>query len=128
MSDSRLVTWAARSYFDELLEAGVRIFEYGPRMLHTKAFVADEEVCIVGSANFDNRSFRLNFELSMMFRDRQLTGELAGFLSRRWRRRARCASTATARCGARACPRRWRGSPHRCCSASGTWNRAPAQR
>lgn len=82
MSDSRLVTWAARSYFDELLEAGVRIFEYGPRMLHTKAFVADEDVCIVGSANFDNRSFRLNFELSMMFRDRQLTSELATFLAR----------------------------------------------
>ncbi len=82
MSDSRLVTWAARSYFDELLEAGVRIFEYGPRMLHTKALVADDELCIVGSANFDNRSFRLNFELSMMYRDRTLTGELAGFLAR----------------------------------------------
>jgi len=82
ISDSRLVTWAARSYFDELLEAGVRIFEYGPRMLHTKAFVADDEVCICGSANFDNRSFRLNFELSMMFRDAQLTGELAELLSR----------------------------------------------
>ncbi|MEE7548391.1 cardiolipin synthase [Xanthomonas sp. Kuri4-1] len=77
VSDSRLVTYAARSYFDELLEAGVRIFEYGPRMLHTKAFVADDEVAIVGSANFDNRSFRLNFEVSMLFRDRPLVGALA---------------------------------------------------
>ncbi|NEK65901.1 MAG: cardiolipin synthase, partial [Xanthomonas perforans] len=50
VSDSRLVTYAARSYFDELLEAGVRIYEYGPRMLHTKALLADDEVCIVGSA------------------------------------------------------------------------------
>ena len=82
LSDSRLVTWAARSYFDELLEAGVRIFEYGPRMLHTKAFVADDEVCIVGSANFDNRSFRLNFELSMMYRDRALCAELTAMLAR----------------------------------------------
>ncbi|NEL42999.1 MAG: cardiolipin synthase, partial [Xanthomonas perforans] len=41
VSDSRLVTYAARSYFDELLEAGVRIYEYGPRMLHTKALLAD---------------------------------------------------------------------------------------
>jgi cardiolipin synthase len=76
-SDSRLVTLAARSYFDELLRAGVRIYEYGPRMLHTKAFIADDHLSIVGSANFDHRSFRLNFELSMMFRDKALTGELA---------------------------------------------------
>ena len=84
-SDSKLVTWAARSYFDELLAAGVRIYEYGPRMLHTKAMLVDDDMAIVGSANFDSRSFRLNFEVSMVFRDagvageleRQLTGEFA---------------------------------------------------
>jgi cardiolipin synthase len=81
ISDSRLVTYAARSYFDELLQAGVRIFEYGPRMLHTKAFLADDEVCIVGSANFDNRSFRLNFEVSMLFRDGGMAGELSRLLA-----------------------------------------------
>ncbi|MCC4587869.1 cardiolipin synthase [Xanthomonas sp. NCPPB 1067] len=80
ISDSRLVTYAARSYFDELLEAGVRIYEYGPRMLHTKALLADDDVCIVGSANFDSRSFRLNFELSMLFRDQTVAAELAGMI------------------------------------------------
>ncbi|MCD9085196.1 cardiolipin synthase [Stenotrophomonas sp. SY1] len=80
LSDSKFVTLAARSYYDELLEAGVRIFEYGPRMLHSKAFIADDETCIVGTANFDHRSFRLNFELSMMYNDRALTGELAALL------------------------------------------------
>lgn len=75
-SDSLLVTLAARSYFDELLAAGVRIYEYGPRMLHTKAFIADDHLSIVGSANFDHRSFRLNFELSMMIRDKAVTAEL----------------------------------------------------
>lgn len=79
-SDSLLVTLAARSYFDELLAAGVRIFEYGPRMLHTKAFIADDHLSIVGSANFDHRSFRLNFELSMMIRDKAITGELEQLL------------------------------------------------
>jgi len=69
-SDSLLVTLAARSYFDELLAAGVRIYEYGPRMLHTKALLTDDELCLVGSANFDHRSFRLNFEASLMLRDR----------------------------------------------------------
>ena len=81
MSDSRLVTYAARSYFDELLQAGVRIFEYGPRMLHTKALLVDNDVCIIGSANFDNRSFRLNFEVSMLLRDRTKGRELAALLA-----------------------------------------------
>ena len=76
-SDSRLVTFAARSYFDELLEAGVRIYEYGPRMLHTKALLCDDDLAIIGSANFDHRSFRLNFELSVLFRDTALAQRLA---------------------------------------------------
>lgn len=79
-SDSWLVTLAARSYFNELLEAGVRIYEYGPRMLHSKAFIADDDTCIVGTANFDHRSFRLNFELSMMYTDRTLTRQLDAIL------------------------------------------------
>ncbi|MEO6102813.1 MAG: cardiolipin synthase [Pseudoxanthomonas sp.] len=76
-SDSRLVTYAARSYFDELLAAGIKIYEYGPRMLHTKALLCDEALAIIGSANFDNRSFRLNFEISMLFRDRVIAATLA---------------------------------------------------
>src|SRR5690606_6415338 len=75
-SDSRLVTWAARSYFDELLAAGVRVYEYGPRMLHTKALLVDDDLAIVGSANFDSRSFSLNFEVSMVFRDAGVTADL----------------------------------------------------
>jgi len=76
-SDSKLVTLAARSYFDELLKAGVQVYEYGPRMLHTKALLTDDDLCIVGSANFDHRSFRLNFEVSMMLRDRDSCASLA---------------------------------------------------
>lgn len=74
--DSRLVTLAARSYFDELLEAGVKVHEYGPRMLHSKALLCDDDLAIVGSANFDHRSFRLNFEVSVLFRDKALAAEL----------------------------------------------------
>ena len=77
MSDSRLVTLAARSYFDELLAAGVKVYEYGPRMLHTKALLVDEDVAIIGSANFDARSFRLNFEVSVLFRDTGVATALA---------------------------------------------------
>lgn len=80
MCDSRVVTYATRSYFDELFLAGVKIYEYGPRMLHTKAMLCDDDLAIVGSANFDHRSFRLNFEVSVLFRDRGVTTALAGML------------------------------------------------
>lgn len=77
MSDSRLVTWCVRSYYDELLAAGVKVYEYGPRMLHTKALLVDDAVALIGSANFDHRSFRLNFEVTMLFDDAGVVDRLA---------------------------------------------------
>ncbi|MEO6104081.1 MAG: cardiolipin synthase, partial [Pseudoxanthomonas sp.] len=76
-SDSRLVTYAARSYFDTLLAAGVKVYEYGPRMLHTKALLVDDDLCMIGSANFDSRSFRLNFEICLLFHDAGVATTLA---------------------------------------------------
>jgi cardiolipin synthase len=64
-SDSKLVDMAARSYYDPLIKAGVRMFEYQPRMLHSKVLIVDDAFAILGSANFDNRSFRTNFEMSI---------------------------------------------------------------
>jgi cardiolipin synthase len=82
MSDSRLVTLAARSYYDELLAAGVRVYEYGPRLLHSKALLVDDDLAIIGSANFDHRSFRLNFEVSLSFRHAGVAAELAQLVER----------------------------------------------
>lgn len=79
-SDSRVVTAAARSYYDELLAAGVKVFEFQPSMLHTKALLVDDDIVLMGSANFDNRSFRVNFELSVLLHD---TG-IAAALERVW--------------------------------------------
>ncbi len=62
-SDQPLVDAAARSYFPELLAAGVRIHAYGPPALHAKTMLVDSDAAIVGSANLDNRSLRLNFEV-----------------------------------------------------------------
>src|SRR3546814_3954722 len=78
---SRRVTLARRSYFDDLLAAGVKVYQYGPRLLHTKALLVDDEFALIGSANFDNRSFRLNFELSMLFHDGTIAAELAALRS-----------------------------------------------
>jgi cardiolipin synthase len=75
-SDSIIVSAAARSYYDQLLASGVRVYEYQPRMLHTKALLVDGDTCLLGSANFDHRSFRLNFELSLLLHDTTLAAEL----------------------------------------------------
>ena len=79
-SDSLIVSAAARSYYDDLLTAGVRVFEYEPRMLHSKALLLDEDLCVIGSANFDHRSFRLNFELSLLMHGRELASTLEASL------------------------------------------------
>ena len=76
-SDSKLVTAAARSYYDRLLSAGVRVYEYGPRMLHSKALLLDHDEAIIGTSNFDTRSFALNFEIVMLFRDAGVGARLA---------------------------------------------------
>lgn len=75
-SDSRLVTAAARSYYDELANAGIRIDEYGPPMLHAKVLVVDERIAAVGSANFDNRSLTLNFEIMAAIYDVEIAQAL----------------------------------------------------
>ncbi|MFO0736750.1 MAG: cardiolipin synthase [Labilithrix sp.] len=64
LSDSLVVTAAARSYFDDVLAAGARVFEYQPTMVHSKTIVVDDFFAAVGTANMDNRSFRLNFEVT----------------------------------------------------------------
>lgn len=65
-SDNLVVTLATRSWYDDLIRAGVRIYEYTPRMLHTKTLVIDDDLSFIGSANFDYRSFYLNFEVSVL--------------------------------------------------------------
>ncbi|MCH8921709.1 MAG: hypothetical protein IIA67_01020 [Planctomycetes bacterium] len=85
-SDWRLVQWAARSYYPELLASGVRIFEYQGGMVHAKNIVLDEDVSMVGSANLDIRSFRLNFELSCFVKDVALNEELSALFERNLQR------------------------------------------
>ncbi|SEA08002.1 cardiolipin synthase [Variovorax sp. YR216] len=75
-SDSLIVSAAARSYYDELIAAGVKIWEYKARMLHSKTLVVDDNCAMIGTANFDNRSFRLNFEVSAVIYGPTLTGAL----------------------------------------------------
>lgn len=75
-TDQIVTLWVARSYYQELADAGVEIYEYGQGMLHSKVVVIDETWAMVGSANMDERSFRLNFELTTLLYDSALAREL----------------------------------------------------
>ncbi len=75
--DSKIVTAASRTYCDTLVKAGIVVFEYGPPMLHAKTMIVDDTVAVVGTANLDNRSFRLNFEVAAAFYDRGVIDRLA---------------------------------------------------
>jgi len=72
-NDDFAVGAASRSYYADLIEAGVRIAEYQPGLLHTKSVTVDGEITLIGSANMDCRSFALNFENNILLRDRATT-------------------------------------------------------
>ncbi len=76
-SDWRIVDAAGASTHDQLISAGVRIYLYGPPLVHAKTAVIDDNLAIVGSANIDDRSMKLNFEASAVFYGGPLVEELA---------------------------------------------------
>jgi cardiolipin synthase len=75
-NDSLVVGLASRSYFRQLLAAGVRIHEYPGGLLHAKIVSIDGQAAMIGSANLDRRSFELNFESSLLAADGDFVGAL----------------------------------------------------
>jgi cardiolipin synthase len=75
-NDSWIVAAASRSYYVDLLDAGVSIHEYVGGLLHTKSLTLDGEVTLIGSANMDRRSFDLNYENNILFCDTRLTTDV----------------------------------------------------
>jgi cardiolipin synthase A/B len=66
LNDSTLVAWSSKSYYQDLMNSGVRIAEFHGGLLHTKSLLIDRRIAIFGSVNFDQRSLRLNFEISLI--------------------------------------------------------------
>ena len=75
-NDDFAVSAASRSHYESLLEAGVKIFEYGKGLLHTKSLTLDGEITLIGSANMDRRSFDLNFENNILLHEQATTAAL----------------------------------------------------
>ncbi len=76
ISDSKLVNAAARSYYGDLLDAGVEIYLYKKGFVHAKTMVTDSKLAVVGSANMDYRSFELNFEVNTFVYDTAIATSL----------------------------------------------------
>lgn len=76
-NDSMMVQWASRAFYTELLEAGVKIYEFDGGLLHTKSVVIDDQFCLVGTVNMDMRSLWLNFEVSLAVEDKEFTEQMA---------------------------------------------------
>lgn len=75
-SDSKLVNAASMAYYGELLSSGVEIYRYKKGFVHAKTIVTDSKTAIVGTANMDNRSFQLNFEVNAIVYDKGIAQEL----------------------------------------------------
>jgi cardiolipin synthase A/B len=76
ITDAKPVKYASRQGYQRLLDAGYEIYEYEPTMMHVKAMIVDGLWSVIGSANFDNRSFELNDEVTIGVADRDLAAAL----------------------------------------------------
>ncbi|MFD2914556.1 cardiolipin synthase [Psychroserpens luteus] len=75
-SDSFLVKWNVRSYFEDLLASGVKIYLYPDGFLHSKVIISDDALTSIGTANLDIRSFEQNYEVNALIYDSKITKEL----------------------------------------------------
>jgi cardiolipin synthase len=80
-SDVPFTYLAGRSYYPDLLSGGVRVFEYLKGTLHSKLWLFDDDLSVVGSANLDTRSFRMNFEISCWILARAVNERLAALFA-----------------------------------------------
>ena len=77
IADQHLVFYAQRSYYDELLQSGVKIWLYqAPTILHSKFIIVDDAISVLGSSNIDMRSFSLNLEVSVLLASPPVVKEL----------------------------------------------------
>jgi cardiolipin synthase len=75
-TDVPVALWAARSFYGELIDAGIEIYEYPHGVLHSKIATVDNRWAILGSANMDVRSFRLNYEITALIYDEKIATRL----------------------------------------------------
>ncbi|MFL5527121.1 MAG: phospholipase D-like domain-containing protein, partial [Gemmatimonadaceae bacterium] len=75
-TDVKTAWYAGRTYYERLLEGGVKIYEYQPTMMHSKSMVVDGMWTSIGSMNFDNRSLSFNDESQLLALDRHVGAQM----------------------------------------------------
>jgi cardiolipin synthase len=81
-SDSAVVDWCVRSYFQRFLRAGIRIFLYPEGFLHSKIITVDDQMCTIGTANVDDRSFQHNYEVNAVIFEKEPARQLREYFER----------------------------------------------
>lgn len=79
-NDSLMVKWASRAFFSELLNGGVKLYQFNDNLLHTKSVLIDNQLSLVGTVNLDMRSLWLNFEITTVIDDAQFAKSLSTLL------------------------------------------------
>jgi cardiolipin synthase len=79
-NDDWLVDLTSYSYLEEAERTGIKMFRYQPGLMHQKVMLIDDNTSAIGTANFDNRSMRLNFEVTMILHDESFAGEVERML------------------------------------------------
>ena len=121
VNDSKLVTYASRAFFDDLLSAGAHILQFEGGLLHTKSVTIDDSFSLFGTVNLDMRSLHLNFELMLAVYDRGFNAALLGLAAGLCAQcaaagRCRMARASGAGDGCSRVRRRW---SRRCCRGRG---------
>jgi len=75
-SDLLLTYLSSFSFLEEITNAGVKVYRYNKGYLHQKTMLIDDDQAVIGTANLDNRSFRINFEINMLFADTEFAERL----------------------------------------------------
>lgn len=78
--DNKLVQLSGWSYLSELEKVGIKVYRYKTGLMHQKVMLIDDDYCTIGTANFDNRSFRLNFEITLAFADAEFASQVREML------------------------------------------------
>ncbi|MFC1854941.1 cardiolipin synthase [Thermodesulfobacteriota bacterium] len=80
--DQKFIWLAAFFFFEDIMRAGVRVFFYEPGFMHQKVMLIDDEISSIGTANFDNRSFRWNFEVSIVVADKDFSKKVSAMIKK----------------------------------------------
>ncbi|MCX8737939.1 cardiolipin synthase [Gilliamella sp. B2824] len=81
-NDSLMVKWASRAFFSELLDGGVKLYQFNDNLLHTKSVLIDNQLSLVGTVNLDMRSLWLNFEITTVIDDAEFAQSLSNLLQK----------------------------------------------